>query len=419
MNKDIILAIEKINEWSGISSWINVSQYHRSLFLKKDNLCMAIDKYNSASRFPSWVLNSIPLTEYLEGIVPEKLKNLSKTMMDRLGVDMLDKINGDKFFVTGGFAVNCIFDTPYSDIDIWIPTKSNATKSNVSREKEGNLDKIFDDNIETSISNFDLSCCQVGVLFEKSGGVAVPIRTYFTPLFLYTLYTGDIISNVVPLVLNYSVTLPQGRLGEISMNVTPYTVDIMILYSWHIRHNETGLLKGTRWYSEEELNIYREKDNLTYINNVPQYKFSDCLQCKSYIKSRCCDSYDNIMRWFDRLKKYEDRFSKSMKKNYVIEKYVKINRRRAKVYGEKSIIEIATEEKKKEIKKEKKKVPKLPPFMIELHTEGCVECQTRKETIKELYQFHMTELHEIEGRDMTLDQLYEDCIRCYIRTNDL
>ena len=68
---------------------------------------------------------------------------------------------------------------------------------------------------------------------------------------------------------------------------------------------------------------------------------------------------------------------------------------------------------------EKKKVPKLPAFMIDLHTDICKECQQRKEIIKELHQFNLRELYEIEGRDMTLDQFYEDCVKCYIKTNNL
>ena len=61
---------------------------------------------------------------------------------------------------------------------------------------------------------------------------------------------------------------------------------------------------------------------------------------------------------------------------------------------------------------------KVGPRLIDRHTNNCVACNERREKMKEMYQIPMEppEKHvdEIIARDMLLDQMYEDCCKCFI-----
>jgi len=181
ITNDIILYIENLNKWNCVGKWLDVSPSTRRLFLRRENLKVIIDSFlnHNLPQLPNWILKSIPLSDNLMDIVPDCLKNLQNTMMSILTSD--DRIIiYDRFLITGGFAVSCVFGTDYSDIDIWI-TGDNP------RISDGKYDIIQCKNIESEISNFDISYCQVGVLFERINGMVTPIRTYFTIISIFII----------------------------------------------------------------------------------------------------------------------------------------------------------------------------------------------------------------------------------------
>jgi hypothetical protein len=75
-----------------------------------------------------------------------------------------------------------------------------------------------------------------------------------------------------------------------------------------VLHNETGKLKGTSWYSEDEFHTYCMESKVN--QESPQFPFHDCLQCNSYIKARLKGKIedDSIVNWLKRVKKYAIRF---------------------------------------------------------------------------------------------------------------
>lgn len=64
------------------------------------------------------------------------------------------------------------------------------------------------------------------------------------------------------------------------------------------------------------------------------------------------------------------------------------------------------------------KPKKVGPTIIDMHSRGCSECNARRMTMKELYGIRMEpagrHVDEWMARDMLLDQIYEDCCKCFL-----
>jgi hypothetical protein len=176
---DIIAKIEELNDWAEVGSWFDVSKTARKIFLKKEILKKWVEFHlkENEFNFPNWGFKPIKLDESMRNILPEQIFNLQDKVLENLG-DKFNNIIVDRFFITGGFVASCIFDTEYSDIDIWV----NFSETIEYRIKIDYIDyvPISHFNLETTISEFDISSCQIGVLFENKK----PVATYFTPLFL-------------------------------------------------------------------------------------------------------------------------------------------------------------------------------------------------------------------------------------------
>ena len=68
---------------------------------------------------------------------------------------------------------------------------------------------------------------------------------------------------------------------------------------------------------------------------------------------------------------------------------------------------------------------KISPKMIQNHTKTCGACERRRQFMEDLYKLDMygkdvnRHLHEIEGRDRMLDELFEESKQCFILTYNL
>jgi predicted anti-sigma-YlaC factor YlaD len=62
------------------------------------------------------------------------------------------------------------------------------------------------------------------------------------------------------------------------------------------------------------------------------------------------------------------------------------------------------------------KVYRVSPRLIDKHSNGCPECRSRLNTVRELFSLNITVLDEVIARDLTLDQLFEDCCDCVLQT---
>jgi len=69
-----------------------------------------------------------------------------------------------------------------------------------------------------------------------------------------------------------------------------------------------------------------------------------------------------------------------------------------------------------------KPTPKIPTRMLDFHTKVCKECQERNNFVKELYQIPFrpeTQSGEILARDQMLEDIIEECRKCFVKTNNL
>ncbi len=149
---------------------------------------------------------------------------------------------------------------------------------------------------------------------------------YFTPLFLYGLYTNKTVIRLLPLSINYVVQLADGGGHSTPPRKRRYSVTMEKLYNLHIGHKKSGLIKGRKWYDEEDIAIYCEMIPDIHLYDFP---FHSCLICEGYLRNRnVCDS-DQVFRWFSRIEKY----IKRLPNNEVI--YVSVN----KTYGKNYYIE--------------------------------------------------------------------------------
>lgn len=311
-NTDVLLKIFELNSWENVGSLLEFSRKTKRGILRKENLTKIINFYlDKEEKLPAWCFTSILFDCSLNEIFPE-LIDLKDKILNNLG-KYINEINREDFFLTGGFAVNALYNSGYSDIDVWC-------KGDSSRFKSENIDYIgTPKDITKIISEFDISICQLGVLFKNKK----PISVYFTPLFLYTFYSKKMIIRFMPLAISYFV--------RDFNRETERRIDISDLYKLHLDHNsnKTGILKRTYWYDEEEYGEYCKRNNAYYVEERGNRKFPnfyDCPQCFGFLKDRhnaglynkknyflrgIGINYQEIMRWMERLKKYANRF-----KNY-------------------------------------------------------------------------------------------------------
>lgn len=69
-----------------------------------------------------------------------------------------------------------------------------------------------------------------------------------------------------------------------------------------------------------------------------------------------------------------------------------------------------------------RKTPKIPVKMLDFHTKICQACQDRNNFIKELYSIPFKpEQHvdEIISRDQMLEEMIDECRKCFVKTNNL
>lgn len=342
MNKDILLKLAEINNYEDIGSWFSISKDLRRYLLRKDILKRIVDfcLNKNPLNIPDWVFNSIKLDESLSITVPSELNNLQKTMVAKLG-DKLQEISSkhQKFFITGGFASSCIFDTNYSDIDIWVEY-SEKMKERKKECFEG-TDYVPSFDIIRSISDFDISLVQIGVLFDHNNH-NTPVATYFTPLFLYSLYFKEMLIRIMPLKLGY--TIPSRDFfnrRDDRRDKEYHCIYLLKIFELHNEHNRNGgTIKGVKHYFEENYLKYCNKKKIPFIEKEEDriFDFHDCIHCKVFMKSKLISNMNTsnelIKRWFKRIKKYVNRFE-HLNMNII---YVFSKRLKAPDYFEKEVI---------------------------------------------------------------------------------
>lgn len=162
---------------------------------------------------------------------------------------------GSEQFLTGGAVVQLIFDKvwPESDIDIFQQSEKE------SRKKRQKVDLIFkNQQIQTVLSGFDLSICQIGILNKI---------VYATPLFLYTQRYREIVCTVSDLSSVY-----------VGMRFVPIQCSLRNRFEQHTTHT-----------------IYHNPRD-----------FIDCTTCKEM--QSLLDPESSIYKWFRRIEKYRRRF---------------------------------------------------------------------------------------------------------------
>ena len=88
-----------------------------------------------------------------------------------------------------------------------------------------------------------------------------------------------------------------------------------------------------------------------------------------------------------------------------------------------------TEEEVVEQTSKKPKTPKVykpykpvPPKMIDIHCQTCEECEERRLFMKRLFELNMDpdqHTNEIMARDEMLDEMFEECCKCFKREHGL
>lgn len=163
---------------------------------------------------------------------------------------------GPEQFLTGGAVVQLLFDKvwPESDIDIFQQSEREF------RKKRQRVDLIFkNQQIQTVLSGFDLSICQIGILNKI---------VYATPLFLYTQRYREIVCTVSDLSSVY--------VGSTRMN--PVSCSLRRMFERHTTHTE--------YHSPRD--------------------FIDCRSCMQ--SQNCLDPECSISMWISRIDKYRRRF---------------------------------------------------------------------------------------------------------------
>lgn len=60
------------------------------------------------------------------------------------------------------------------------------------------------------------------------------------------------------------------------------------------------------------------------------------------------------------------------------------------------------------------KIRRVSPRLLDKHSMCCDSCRQRLERVKQLFSLNMEKLEEVIARDLTLEQLYEECCDCVL-----
>lgn len=244
---NLLRNIERINGWTEVRQLLVLSKRTRNYILQPAILIEAIEYHiknkEHMTKLPKWV--HLPILE-------------NHKIIDNLGF-----IPQDNTFITGGYITQKIFNLEWeSDIDIWHKdTYDHRIQVQLGDKTIDNVYTIYDPQL--CIADFDLSICQVGILVRDGTKYY-----YYTPLFLYSQHTKNIVINIRPIYMNYV----QPKADEW------YRLDILTLYKFHLNHKT--------------------------------YEFHNCRHCHDIMDSKY--QYDNvqnyIVRWWSRINKYLQRF---------------------------------------------------------------------------------------------------------------
>lgn len=61
------------------------------------------------------------------------------------------------------------------------------------------------------------------------------------------------------------------------------------------------------------------------------------------------------------------------------------------------------------------KVRRVSPRLLDKHTQCCQACKERLERVKQLFTLEIALLEEVMARDLTIEQLYEECCDCVLQ----
>jgi hypothetical protein len=156
--------------------------------------------------------------------------------------------------------------------------------------KEGKeIDLIGTNDILYKIlSSFDLSCCQIGILIDKN-----IVKTYVTPLFLFTMYTKNIITQIDKSEISYTIT-------SFSVKKEKGKISTSQLYEKHRK----GHINKYSYVIPKEILIKEGFKICEEYENIP---FHQCHECLAHIFVRRSDD-SFVLRWMRRVQKYSDRF---------------------------------------------------------------------------------------------------------------
>uniref|UniRef100_A0A6C0BNZ4 Uncharacterized protein n=1 Tax=viral metagenome TaxID=1070528 RepID=A0A6C0BNZ4_9ZZZZ len=207
-------------------------------------------------------------------------------------------------FLAGGSVAQIAHDKEWrTDLDLFRTTLPGEVESrekvwvNLSKRHSGGprvveIDSIAKDtqHIEWTLSDFDLSVCQIGVLLSPdTSGVTGP-RVFVTPLFLYSLHTRSLIAQVSDVAAKYRDDFKEG----ITAILDTFFKKHCDLHRQFCKFDQTSLVK-TR-FDECDSCYYTAQNLLERDNNDPPIISGD-------------DGADNfIHRWIDRVRKYVGRF---------------------------------------------------------------------------------------------------------------
>lgn len=61
------------------------------------------------------------------------------------------------------------------------------------------------------------------------------------------------------------------------------------------------------------------------------------------------------------------------------------------------------------------KARRVSPRLLDKHSKCCADCHERLERVKQLFSLTIELLEEVIARDLTLEQLYEECCDCVLK----
>jgi hypothetical protein len=243
---ELFLKIDKFNHFENIPLFLQVSKSLRTcIFRHADEIIEHLLSINDS--LPKWCYLQIPL------IFP----TLYQKIESKVKIRIPSFIHLKSAFLAGGSICKFAFDKEWltTDYDIFVEDKGEPEYKRVKiylEDRMDFLDLVFKNE---SISGFDISVCQIGMNLNTR-------VIYVTPLFLYSFLRKKMVIRVSDLSAQYY------------QDESPLGLDI--IYERHLK------------YHTEE--------------------FHKCSTCKYTVDNVLIDS-TMIKRWFERVKKYLDRFN--------------------------------------------------------------------------------------------------------------